>query len=126
MQGVFGTHLHAGARNEGQLDSAAETLVLLGVVVLETDLELDGLSELAGLGPSPLQDGCARKARQSMGSRHIFSRSEALTDGYPGTPQTRAAPTHWRHPRGERRRSTSTFLLLVGERGRSWCGQAGL
>jgi hypothetical protein len=29
------------------LDGAAETLVLLGIVVLESDLELDGLEEVA-------------------------------------------------------------------------------
>ena len=37
---------HLGARDVGQLDGAAETLVLLRVVVLEADLELDGLGVL--------------------------------------------------------------------------------
>ena len=32
------------------LDGAGETLVLLGIVVLEADLEVDGLDELARLG----------------------------------------------------------------------------
>ena len=38
---------HARARDTGQLDGAGETLVTLGVVVLEADLELDGLEEVA-------------------------------------------------------------------------------
>ncbi len=41
---------HVGAGDGGQLDGAGETLVTLGVVVLETDLELDGLEEVALLG----------------------------------------------------------------------------
>ncbi|EEY70177.1 uncharacterized protein PITG_18931 [Phytophthora infestans T30-4] len=35
--------LHVGARHGGQLERAAETLVFLRVVVLERDLQLDGL-----------------------------------------------------------------------------------
>ena len=35
-----------GAGDVGELDAAGETLVLLGIVVLEADLELDSLSEL--------------------------------------------------------------------------------
>ena len=38
---------HVGARDTGKLDGARETLVTLGVVVLEADLELDGLQEVA-------------------------------------------------------------------------------
>jgi hypothetical protein len=38
---------HVGARDAGELDGARETLVTLGVVVLEADLELDGLEEVA-------------------------------------------------------------------------------
>jgi hypothetical protein len=38
---------HVGARDTGKLDGAGETLVTLGVVVLEADLELDGLEEVA-------------------------------------------------------------------------------
>lgn len=41
---------HVGTRDRGQLDGAGETLVTLGVVVLETDLELDGLEEVPLLG----------------------------------------------------------------------------
>jgi hypothetical protein len=40
-------HLHLGAGDIGEGHGAAETLVFLGIVVLETDLELDGLRELA-------------------------------------------------------------------------------
>lgn len=43
--------LHLGARDVGQLHGATETLVLLRVVVLEADLELDGLCELPVLLP---------------------------------------------------------------------------
>lgn len=38
---------HVGTRNGRQLDGARETLVTLGVVVLQTDLELDGLEEVS-------------------------------------------------------------------------------
>lgn len=38
---------HFGPRNVGQFDRATETLVLLGVVVLESNLELNSLCELA-------------------------------------------------------------------------------
>lgn len=38
---------HARARNVRQLNGTAETLVTLRVVVLETNLELDGLAEVA-------------------------------------------------------------------------------
>ena len=41
-------HVWAGHRR--QLDGSGETLVTLGVVVLEADLELDGLEEVALLG----------------------------------------------------------------------------
>ena len=39
------------------LDGAGETLVLLGVVVLEADLEVDTLKELPGLLLGALLDG---------------------------------------------------------------------
>jgi hypothetical protein len=45
---------HLGTGDVGELNSSRETLVTLGIVVLETDLELDGLDEitllLLGLG----------------------------------------------------------------------------
>lgn len=47
---------HVGAGHGGQLDSAGETLVTLGIVVLQADLELDSLEEVSLLG---LQ-GCFR------------------------------------------------------------------
>ena len=37
---------HARSRNLGKLDGAGETLVTLGIVVLQTDLKLDSLEEL--------------------------------------------------------------------------------
>lgn len=37
---------HVGAGDSGQLDGARETLVTLRVIVLQTDLELDGLEEV--------------------------------------------------------------------------------
>lgn len=48
--------LHLRARREGELDGPGETLVLLRVVVLEADLELDGLGELALLLGRGLED----------------------------------------------------------------------
>jgi hypothetical protein len=41
---------HARTGKGGELDGSRETLVTLGVVVLETDLELDGLEEVPLLG----------------------------------------------------------------------------
>ena len=41
---------HVGARDGRELDGSRETLVTLGVVVLEADLELDGLEEVPLLG----------------------------------------------------------------------------
>jgi hypothetical protein len=41
---------HVGAGDGGQLDGAGETLVTLGVIVLQADLELNGLKEVALLG----------------------------------------------------------------------------
>ena len=38
---------HAGARDGGQLDGARETLVTLGIIVLEADLEFDGFEEVS-------------------------------------------------------------------------------
>lgn len=38
---------HVGTGNGRQLDGARETLVTLGVVVLQTDLKLDGLEEVS-------------------------------------------------------------------------------
>ena len=43
--------LHLGARDVGQLDGATETLVLLRIIVLQSNLELDGLCELPVLLP---------------------------------------------------------------------------
>lgn len=37
---------HVGTRDSRQTDGARETLVTLGVVVLQTDLKLDGLEEV--------------------------------------------------------------------------------
>jgi hypothetical protein len=57
---VLGVAEHAelelGARDRGQGDRAVETLVLLGIILLEADLELDGLGELTGLGLGLLED----------------------------------------------------------------------
>lgn len=41
---------HVGAGDGRQADGAGETLVTLGVIVLEADLELDGLEEVTLLG----------------------------------------------------------------------------
>lgn len=38
---------HSGSGNVGQLDGTRETLVSLGVVVLQTDLQLDGFDEVS-------------------------------------------------------------------------------
>lgn len=38
---------HARTRDGGQLDGSRETLVTLGIIVLEADLEFDGLEEVS-------------------------------------------------------------------------------
>ena len=45
------------SRVSNVLDGSRETLVLLGIVVLEADLEIDGLDELAVLLLGLLEDG---------------------------------------------------------------------
>ena len=50
------TKLHLGACHVRKLNRAAETLVLLGIIVLQANLELDGLSELPLLILRTLQD----------------------------------------------------------------------
>lgn len=37
---------HVGTGDAGQLDGARETLITLGVIVLQTDLKLNGLEEV--------------------------------------------------------------------------------
>ena len=42
-------HLKLGAGHVGESNGTAETLIFLGIVVLESNLELNGLRELTGL-----------------------------------------------------------------------------
>ena len=44
--GLCSPNAHVGPGDLGKLDGSGETLVTLGIVVLETDLELDGLEEV--------------------------------------------------------------------------------
>ena len=46
MGGIIVPDAHVGTRNSRELDGTRETLVTLGVVVLQTDLKLDGLEEV--------------------------------------------------------------------------------
>lgn len=48
--------LHHWARDVGQLNGAAETLVLLRIIVLQSNLELDGLCKIPVLLPSLRND----------------------------------------------------------------------
>lgn len=61
------TDSHVGARDGGKLDGSRETLVTLRVIVLEADLELDGLEEVPLLGLvavlKQLLNVCTRSAR---------------------------------------------------------------
>lgn len=41
---------HVGSGHDGETDGSGETLVTLGIIVLEADLELDGLEEVSLLG----------------------------------------------------------------------------
>lgn len=56
-------HLHLGPRCVRQLHCAAETLVLLWVIVLQANLQLNGLCELALFGLGAIQDTCAAPNR---------------------------------------------------------------
>jgi hypothetical protein len=47
---ILGRAQLTGTGDGGELDGSGETLVTLGVVVLEADLELDGLEEVPLLG----------------------------------------------------------------------------
>ena len=49
-------NLHHWARDVGQLNGATETLVLLRIIVLQSNLELDGLCEIPVLLPSLCSD----------------------------------------------------------------------
>mmetsp|Transcript_4006 Transcript_4006/g.11488 ORF Transcript_4006/g.11488 Transcript_4006/m.11488 type:complete len:231 (+) Transcript_4006:182-874(+) len=57
-----------GTRAVRELDGPAETLVLLRVVVLETDLELNRLSKAPLLGLGTLEDGGDRTAERLSGN----------------------------------------------------------
>lgn len=56
-------------------DGSAETLVLLGIVVLETDLELNGLAELALLllrSLDDLGDRLIQEIARDLAARHVY------------------------------------------------------
>jgi len=59
--------LAVGAGHVGQLDSAAETLVARGIVVLETNLELHSLSELAVVLLGVVENALNRLAKSVTG-----------------------------------------------------------
>lgn len=73
---------HVGAGHGGQLDGARETLVTLRVIVLEADLELDGLEEVSLLG----LEGCI-----SAKISGLFEKSGGGGDGGNGTDSTQGA-----------------------------------
>jgi hypothetical protein len=52
--------LHLGAGHERELHRAAETLVLLGIIVLEPDLKLDCFGELPLLILRSFQNSCRK------------------------------------------------------------------
>lgn len=77
--------LHLRARDVGQLDRATETLVLLRIIVLEANLELDGLGELPvlllglgnNLGDCLLQDFSLQlTAKQNTGVKRLQKMSK--------------------------------------------------
>mmetsp|Transcript_111 Transcript_111/g.238 ORF Transcript_111/g.238 Transcript_111/m.238 type:complete len:254 (-) Transcript_111:2-763(-) len=70
-------YLHARPRHVRQLHCAGEPLVALGVVVLEHDLEVYGLQELAWLRLGPLQD---------LGDTLLEVVDVQLAHGSPNTP----------------------------------------
>ena len=66
--------LEAGSGDVGQAHGPSETLVLLGVVVLETDLELNRLGELSLLLSG--QDG--GEAFSDLGLRDVLAHTSSL------------------------------------------------
>jgi len=48
------TDLHLGPRAERKFDGSAETLIFLGIVILQTNLEFDGLKEITFFGGGTL------------------------------------------------------------------------
>jgi len=65
--------LHARARDVRKLDGTGETLITLGIVILQANLEIDGLHELAFLLLAPLQDvGNSRLEGFNLQLRHII------------------------------------------------------
>lgn len=80
---------HLGAGDGGQLDGTRETLVTLGVVVLQTDLEFDGLGEvtlllvervLEEVGDILAHSGCEETMALVARSRDIKETWEERTD----------------------------------------------
>ena len=68
---LIGDHadLEVGAGDVGKSDGSDETLILLGIVVLEAELDLNGLSELADLGGgSHVLDGFKNHSVVNFGS----------------------------------------------------------
>ena len=64
-------HGHAWPRHPRQLDSARETLVTLGIIVLQPNLQLDGLEEV----PLLLVEGVIEKGL------HVRAHSGCWGDG---------------------------------------------
>jgi hypothetical protein len=63
--------LEAGSGDVGKSDGSSETLILLGIVVLEADLEFNGLSELSLL--LILEDGS--EALRNLGVSNVLAHS---------------------------------------------------
>jgi hypothetical protein len=78
---------HVWAGNLGELDGSRETLITLGIVVLEANLQLDGLEEVALLGLQGVlkelldvgsHSGCEGKKSASPSLSLLLSPSRAL------------------------------------------------
>lgn len=68
MRSLASTNEHVSSSGRKHiLDRAGETLVLLGIVVLESDLEFHGLQEAALLRLGALQDGIHRLVQSITG-----------------------------------------------------------
>jgi hypothetical protein len=83
---------HVGTGNDRQTDGSGETLVTLGIIVLETDLELDGFEEVTLLRLERVLEelldvgthsGCGEKLsaiRSSWDWRYGYGEERELTD----------------------------------------------
>ena len=78
---------HVGSGDDGEADGSGETLVTRGIIVLEADLELDGLEEVSLLRLQRVLEefldvvthsGCGDLSQSLLGSSYCLGREEGV------------------------------------------------